>query len=305
MNGGVTVLRSLLFAPGDHARRVEKCLTLPADAVVLDLEDAVAVTGKVAARTRVLEALRQPRRPRAYVRVNALGTEWSYGDFVAVVSAGLDGIVLPKAESASDLLTAEWLLSALERERGLPVGGIDLIPIIETALGWSRLGAIARSDTRVRRLAFGAGDFTLDLGITWSSEETELLSYRNAFVVESRAAGIEPPIDTVWVDLPDTDAFGRSAERARALGFQGKLCIHPDQVPVVNRVFRPGDAEAAHARRVVEAFAEAQQQGFAAIRVDGRFVDYPIVDQARRLLARVAAIDAAEQSPNRSASSPC
>jgi citrate lyase subunit beta/citryl-CoA lyase len=299
------VLRSLLFAPGDHARRVEKCLTLPADAVILDLEDAVAATGKVAARARVVEALGQPRRPRAYVRVNALGTEWSYGDFVAVVSAGLDGIVLPKAESASDLLTAEWLLSALERERGLPVGGVDLIPIIETALGWSRLGEIARSGTRVRRLAFGAGDFTLDLGITWSNDETELLSYRNAFVVESRAAGIEPPIDTVWIDLPDTEAFGRSAQRARALGFQGKLCIHPDQVPVVNRVFRPGDAEVGHARRVVEAFADAERQGLAAIRVDGRFVDYPIVDQARRLLARVAAIDAAEQSSTRSAASSC
>jgi citrate lyase subunit beta/citryl-CoA lyase len=121
----------------------------------------------------------------------------------------------------------------------------------------------------------------------------------------ARAAGIEPPIDTVWIDLPDTEAFGRSAQRARALGFQGKLCIHPDQVPVVNRVFRPGDAEVGHARRVVEAFADAERQGLAAIRVDGRFVDYPIVDQARRLLARVAAIDAAEQSSIRSTTPPC
>lgn len=288
----MTVLRSMLFAPGDHSRRVEKCLTLPTDAVILDLEDAVAATAKVAARARVVDALRRPRRSLGYVRVNALGTEWSHGDLMAVVQPGVDGIMLPKAESAADLLTADWLISALERERGLPPGRIDLLPIVETGLGFSRLGEIAGSGTRVKRIAFGAGDFTLDLGITWTTDETELLPYRSAFVVASRAAGIEPPVDTVWIDLPDVAGFERSVERVRGLGFQGKLCIHPDQVPVVNRVFRPDAAALAHAQRVVAAFDDAERQGLASIRVDGRFVDYPIVDQARRLVARAAAIDA-------------
>jgi len=287
------VYRSFLFAPGNHARRVEKCLTLAADAVILDLEDAVANAEKAATRAVVVEALQRPRRCRGYVRVNALGTEWSHGDFVAVVAAGVDGIVLPKVESAGDLQTAEWLLQSLERERGLPAGGIDLIPIIETAAGFSNVGHIARAARRARRLAFGAGDFTLDVGITWSAHETELLPYRSTIVVESRAAGLEPPLDTVWVSLQDAEGFAASVQRAKDLGFQGKLCIHPDQVPVVNERFRPSAGELAHARRVVEAFAQAERDGLAAIQVDGRFVDYPIVYLAQRLIDRDHAIEAA------------
>lgn len=289
------VFRSFLFAPGNHARRVEKCLTLGADAVILDLEDAVANAEKAATRSVVVEALQRPRRCQGYVRVNSLGTQWSHGDFVAVVATGVDGIIVPKVESAGDLQTAEWLLGALERERGLPEGGIDLIPIIETAAGFSNLASIARAARRTRRLSFGAGDFTLDVGITWSRDETELLSYRNAFVVESRAAGLEPPLDTVWVSLKDPEGFQRSVQRAKDLGFQGKLCIHPDQVPVVNDCFRPTDAELAHARKVLTAFAQAERDGLAAIQVDGQFVDYPIVYRAQRLIARADAIAAAQR----------
>lgn len=289
------VFRSFLFAPGNHARRVEKCLTLGADAVILDLEDAVANAEKTATRGMVVAALRRDRRCLGYVRVNSLGTQWSHGDFVAVVTAGVDGIIVPKIESAGDLQTAEWLLAALERERGLPEGGIDLIPIIETADGFSNLAAIARAARRTKRLSFGAGDFTLDVGITWSRDETELLPYRTAFVVESRAAGLEPPLDTVWVSLKDPEGFQHSVQRAKDLGFQGKLCIHPDQVPVVNDCFRPTDAELAHARKVLDAFAQAERDGLAAIQVDGQFVDYPIVYRAQRLIARADAIAAAQR----------
>jgi citrate lyase subunit beta / citryl-CoA lyase len=290
------VYRSFLFAPGNHARRVEKCLTLGADAVILDLEDAVANAEKAATRATVVEALQRPRRCQGYVRVNSLGTEWSHGDFVAVAAAGVDGIVLPKVESASDLETAEWLLKSLERERGLPDGGIDLIPIIETAAGYSNIGSIWKAARRARRVAFGAGDFTLDVGITWSAEEAELLPYRTAFVVESRAAGLEPPLDTVWVTLSDAEGFRRSVQRAKDLGFQGKLCIHPDQVPVVNERFRPSGQELAHARKVVDAFGQAERDGLAAIQVDGQFVDYPIVYRAQRLIARAQAIEEAGRS---------
>jgi citrate lyase subunit beta/citryl-CoA lyase len=287
------VYRSFLFAPGNHTRRVEKALTLGADAVILDLEDAVANAEKKATRVVVVEALQRPRRCQGYVRVNSLGTQWSHGDFVAVVAAGVDGIVLPKVESASDLQTGEWLLQSLERERGLPDGSIDLIPIIETAAGFTNMRSIMAAAKRTRRVAFGAGDFTLDVGITWSADELELLPYRNTFVVESRAAGLEPPLDTVWVSLQDADGFARSVQRAKDLGFQGKLCIHPDQVPVVNERFRPSEAELAHARKVVSAFAQAERDGLAAIQVDGKFVDYPIVYLAQRLIARGEAIEAA------------
>lgn len=271
-------------------------MTLGADAVILDLEDAVATAEKPATRALVVEALARPRRCRGYVRVNALSTEWGYGDLVAVVQPGVDGIVLPKVESADQAKTADWLIAQLERERGLPIGGIDLLPIIETGLGFANLEAIARSGTRVKRLSFGAGDFTLDLGIAWSPEESELLPYRTAFVVTSRAAGLEPPLDTVWIHLHDADGFRRSAALVKALGFQGKLCIHPDQVPPANAVFTPTDEEVARARRVVEAFAEAEEKGLASIQVDGRFVDYPIVYLAQRLLAKAEAIAASSRA---------
>jgi citrate lyase subunit beta/citryl-CoA lyase len=277
-------MRSLLFAPGNHARRMEKALGLAADGVILDLEDAVAISEKVATRDVVTAVFDRLRAGKLYVRVNGLGTEWCYGDITAVVRAGLDGIVLPKVEHAHELRTADWLIGALERERGLPMGGIDLIPIIETALSVSNLTGICRSGTRTKRLAFGAGDFTLDMGMVWSRSETELLPYRSACVLESRAAGLEPPLDTVWADLRDLEGFVASAQHAAALGFQGKMCIHPDQIPGANTAFSPDDATVAKARRIVEAFDKAEAEGLASIQLDGQFIDYPIVQRARRVL---------------------
>lgn len=291
---GVTLSRSFLFAPGNHARRAEKALTLAADAVILDLEDAVAVAEKPAARQAVVAALARPRRARCYVRVNAMATEWSYADLTAVVAPGLDGIVLPKVESADQINAAGWMIGALERQNGVPQGHVDLMPIIETAAGFTALETIARADPRVRRLAFGAGDFTLDLGIAWSRDELELLPYRSAFVAVSRAAGLEAPVDTVWVDLKDAQGFAQSSARGRALGFQGKLCIHPDQVPVANRTFSPDQQAVAQARRVIAAFDRAEAQGLASIQLDGRFIDYPIVHAARRVVAQAEEIASAE-----------
>ena len=276
-------MRSLLFAPGNHARRVEKALTLAADGVILDLEDAVAVSEKVSTRPIVTEAFGKPRSGKLYVRVNAMTTEWCYADMVAVTRAGLDGIILPKVEQAHELQAADWLLTNLEREHGL-TQRIDLIPIIETALGVSNLAKICRSGTRTRRLAFGAGDFTLDMGMAWSRSEAELLPYRAACVMESRAAGMEPPMDTVWADLRDTEGFIASARHAAALGFQGKMCIHPDQIALTNAAFSPDDATIAQAKRVVAAFEKAEAEGLASIQLDGQFIDYPIVQRARRVL---------------------
>jgi citrate lyase subunit beta / citryl-CoA lyase len=281
-------LRSFLFAPGNHARRVEKALTLPADAVILDLEDAVAINEKPATRELVVAAFGQPRHGRLYVRVNAYTTDWCYADVVTIARTGLDGIILPKVETADQLRSVDWLLTSLERERGLPSGGIDLVPIIETALGMSNVGAIAGSGARTKRLAFGAGDYTLDLGMIWSRDEAELLPARSAVVMASRAAGIEPPLDTVWADLRDAEGFARSAELAAALGFQGKMCIHPDQITVTNAAFSPSPEQLSWARRVVAAFEEAEANGLASIQLDGQFIDYPIVQRARQVIARDA-----------------
>jgi citrate lyase subunit beta / citryl-CoA lyase len=287
-------LRSLLFAPGNHGRRVEKALSLDADAVILDLEDAVATVEKVATRAIVAAALQRPRQGLLYVRVNASDTEFCYGDLIAVAQSGLDGIILPKVETAATLVTIDWLLTQLERDRGRPIGEIDLIPIIETARGLQRIDAILAAETRVRRVAFGAGDFTLDVNMAWSRSETELAHARAAIVTASRAAGIEAPLDTVWVDLTDAEGLEASARTALAFGFQGKMCIHPDQLAIANRVFTPTDAEVAFAERVCAAFAQAEAEGSAAIQIDGKFIDYPIVYRAQRTVQRIAAIRARE-----------
>jgi citrate lyase subunit beta/citryl-CoA lyase len=285
-------LRSFLFAPGNHPRRVEKALTLEADAVILDLEDAVAIAEKPATRAVVAAACAQPRTGLLYVRVNAADTEFCHGDFNAIVRAGLDGIILPKVESAATLQTIDWLLTNLERERGLPVAGIDLIPIIETAKGLRDIDAIICAGTRVKHCAFGAGDFTLDVNMIWSRAESELAYARARVVTASRAAEIEAPLDTVWVDLRDEEGLEDSTRQALALGFQGKMCIHPNQVGVVNRVFTPTNAEIDFAERVVAAFAQAETEGSAAIQLDGKFIDYPIVYRAQRTLDAMAAIRA-------------
>ena len=284
----MTAVRSLLFAPANHARRVEKALTLAADAVILDLEDAVAIAEKAAARPLIIEAMEKPRTGKLYVRVNGLATEWCYGDIVVAVRAGLNGIVLPKVEHAHELRTVDWLIGNLERARDLPAGTVDLIPIIETAVGISNLPAICGAGTRVRRLAFGAGDFTLDMGMTWSRDETELLPHRAACVLASRAGGLEPPVDTVWADLRDNEGFVASAKKAAALGFQGKMCIHPDQIAAANAAFTPDEAAVARARRIVAAFEKAEADGLASIQLAGQFIDYPIVQRARRVLEQGA-----------------
>ncbi len=168
-------------------------------------------------------------------------------------------------------------------------------PIIETARGLDRLGAILAAATRVRRVAFGAGDFTLDVNMNWSRAETELAHARAAIATASRAADFEAPLDTVWVDLADREGLEASARTALGFGFQGKMCIHPDQIAVVNRVFSPTDAEIAFAERVAAAFAGAEAAGSAAIQLDGKFIDYPIVYRAQRMLRRAAAIRAREE----------
>ncbi len=295
MTAAAPPLRSFLFAPGNHPRRVEKALTLDADAVILDLEDAVATTEKPATRDAIAAALTRPRRGLLYVRVNAVDTEFCYRDLVAVVRRGLDGIILPKVESAVGLGTIDWLLVQLEREHGLPPGTIDLIPIIETARGLDRVGEIVSAGTRVKRVAFGAGDFTLDVNMQWSRNEAELAHARATIVTASRAAGIEAPLDTVWVDLTDPEGLEGSARTALGLGFQGKMCIHPDQIAIVNRVFTPSDEEIAFAERVAAAFAKAEAEGSAAIQLDGKFIDYPIVYRAQRVLQRIAAIRARDR----------
>jgi citrate lyase subunit beta/citryl-CoA lyase len=284
--------RTYLFAPGNHPRRVEKALGLDADAVILDLEDAVALADKAASRRPVAEALKQPRRCRGYVRVNAPSSPFCYRDLVETVHPKVDGVFLPKVESAADLHAIDWLLANLEREQGIAEGSLDLVPQLETAAGVARVDRILqaknlrpyRGPWRVKRVAFGAADYCLELGIVPSLEEPELAEARARIVLASRAAGVEGPLDSPWFHLRDMDGYRRALERSRRGGFQGRLCVHPDQVPVANAAFTPAADEVARAERIVAAFSAAEAKGAAAVEVDGQMVDYPIVYRARALL---------------------
>jgi citrate lyase subunit beta / citryl-CoA lyase len=287
--------RSMLFAPGNVPRRVEKALTLDADAVILDLEDSVAVAEKEATRAPVAEALKRPRRGRGYVRVNAPSTPFCYGDLVATIHKGVDGVLLPKVESAADLHAIDWLLAALERERGIAEGSIDLIPQIETAAGLQRIDRVVQARSlrpykapwRVKRVAFGAADYGHELNLSPTLDEPELADARARVVLSSRAAGMEGPLDSPWFHFKETAAFQRALERSRRGGFQGRLCVHPNQIAPVNAAYLPSDDEVARAERIVAAFAEAEARGAAAIQVDGQMIDYPVAHRARTMIEAV------------------
>lgn len=279
------ILRSLLFAPGNVTRRVEKALSLEADAVILDLEDAVPLAEKVQARGLVADALQQPRSAHGYVRVNALSTGLTIDDIQAVMSPALDGIMLTKVEEAADLYKVDWLMGYLEGRLSLPKGSIDLIPLVENAKGIQNAYDIARAIPRVKRLCFGAIDYTADIGVKLTPDGGEIFYARSQLVNASRAAGLEPPIDTVYPDIKNPAGLERDTAIAVQLGFQGKLVIHPDQIAPVNRMFSPSKGDIAYAKKVVAAFEEAEAQGHAAITLEGgKFIDYPVVHNARRLL---------------------
>ena len=288
----MTLNRSFLFAPGNVARRVEKALTLDCDAVIVDLEDSVADSEKAATRKPVAEALQRPRKGRGYVRVNAPSSEFCHGDLMATVNKGVDGVVLPKVESAADLHAVDWLIWNLELERGIAPGSIDLMPQIETAAGVQRIDRILQARNlrpyqgawRVKRAVFGAADYGHDLGLSPTLDEPELADARARLVLASRAAGFENPIDSPWFHFKEAEAFARSLERSRRSGFQGRCCVHPDQIAPVNAAYMPSADEVARAERIDDAFRQAEARGEAAVQVDGEMVDYPVAHRAQAML---------------------
>lgn len=280
-------MRSLLFAPGNQARKVEKAFALPADMICLDLEDAVAVREKQSARDAISALLKSGRYRPFFVRLNHMDSNDCFDDLDAVVQPGLAGVILPKVESATGLLTIDWLLRQLERKRGLAERSLEIMPVIETARGLVRLQEICEAQANVRRLNFGSWDFTLDAGITYDpADETSIADARQRVVLHSRSAGLEAPIDTSYPVIGDIDGLRRSCIRSRVMGFGGKACLHPGQVEPVNEAFSISAEDLARARQIVAEFEKAEAAGSAAIRVAGAFVDYPIYRKAKALVDR-------------------
>jgi citrate lyase subunit beta/citryl-CoA lyase len=260
--------RSFLFVPANRPERFDKACAAGAHAVILDLEDAVAPADKERARTAARGWL-APAHP-VWLRINGPESEWFGADLELVSLAGVRGVVLPKAEEADAI-----------REIGHRLGTrARIIPLVESALGLWRAPELAAAPG-VERLAFGSVDFQLDTGI--AGDRDELLYARSQLVIASRVAGRLAPVDGVTLALDDEAALRADVERARLLGFGGKLCIHPKQVVAVNLGFRAPESELAWAKRVI---AAADAAAGNAVRLDGKLIDRPVIDRARALLAQ-------------------
>jgi citrate lyase subunit beta/citryl-CoA lyase len=260
--------RSFLFVPGNRPERFAKACAAGADAVIVDLEDAVPPSDKLAARD-ALAAWLSPASP-VLVRINSADSEWFRDDLALCGLPGVAGIVLPKAEREHDLA----IVAA--------AGAKAILPLIESAQGLWNAIELARAPC-VQRLVFGSIDFSLDLGIVEGYEE--LLYFRSQLVLVSRVAGIQPPVDGVTTALDDPDLVRQDTLRGRALGFGGKLCIHPKQVVTVNAAFAPTVEELAWAVRVLDAAALSNG---AAVAMDGKMVDRPVIQIAQQMLDEAA-----------------
>ena len=267
--------RSYLFVPADRPERYAKALASDADAVIVDLEDAVAPAAKEGARAALADWLAHgagQATVRVIVRINAADTPWFADDLALVRSPRIAAVMLPKAERRTDLAS---------------IAHDCLLPLIETAAGVDAVREIARTP-HVQRLVFGSIDLQADLGIV--GDDQELLLFRSQLVLQSRLAGIAPPVDGVCTAIDDAAALEAQTLRARRLGFGAKLCIHPRQVEAVNLGFTPSAEELAWARRVIDASAAA---GGGAVAVDGKMVDKPVLLRARAMMQQAGRADSA------------
>jgi citrate lyase subunit beta/citryl-CoA lyase len=280
-------LRSLLFCPATAARPLAKLPSIGADAVAIDLEDAVTDDRKVAARAELRAQLGAFSEVRTYVRVNHPRTGLTEGDIHGVMHPCLDGIVLPKVEDAETVRDAERWLAEAERAHDIAVGATSMLILIESARGVHRAVEILEASDRVETGILGFVDLMLDLGIDvidTSDSTEELLHARSSLVFAARVAERRAPLDGPFINIRSEDLFLRQCRQARRLGFGGKMLIHPSQVPLTHRGFAPTAEETVQAQRVVDQFRVAEQQGSAAIVVDGRLVDYPVMQRAERIL---------------------
>ena len=283
---GFTPMRSVLTVPVIVQRFIDKAPSSGADVICLDLEDSVPPAEKANARPLAAKAVESmPRGGSAlYARLNGLSTGLLEDDLLGVIFPGLDGIILSKTESAAHIQRIDHYISLLERDRGIEPGSIAIAPLIETAAGLMDSAAICGASPRVVAAVFGAEDFATDMGVQRTREGEEIRWARAQVAIACRAAGVVA-IDTPEPDYTDEAYLESQMQAARGLGYQGKLCIHPLQVQIANKVFRPSEDEVAEARVIVEAFErDGLAQGRAAIPLGGKMVDTPIYWRARRLL---------------------
>lgn len=292
--------RSWLFAPATEPRKMEKALASSADQVVFDLEDAVPPEQKETALSQILE-LGQNASRSFYVRINGLNSDRCYKEFCAlapigITPNGIKGFVIPKIESPAHCAVINWLVAALEKEYGLANKTLKLLPVIETAAAFARLNGICANKGRIDCLSFGAWDLSLDLNMRYKKDEQNLHWAKNELAIASRAGGLDAPIDSSYIYLQDEAGLQDSIRKARDLGYQGKACIHPNQIEPVNQGFSPSAEEYDWASQVVTAFDDAVAKGLAAVRVADQFVDYPMYQRAQKIIKWYEVINKEKES---------
>lgn len=292
--GAVILHRSFLFVPGGRQEMLEKAARFQADVLCLDLEESVVPEEKAAARELVQAAVSRlsAEGPTVHVRVNSIRSESTRDDLAAVVRPGLAGVVLAKTESARDVRQIDVLLREQELANDIKPGTVELIVAIESARALLCCEEISHASTRLVALMLGGEDFAFDMGVSRTRDGRELEHARSVIATCARAAGLIA-LDTPWADIEDIDGLVADAERAKAVGFGGKFLIHPSHLEPVQRVFSPGEEEIASARRLLAAWDEAQAKGLGAVQLDGRMIDRPIAERARRLIEQAEAIASA------------
>jgi citrate lyase subunit beta / citryl-CoA lyase len=283
-------LRSMLFVPADSERKLAKGLGSPADALILDLEDAVAVAHKAAARVSAAAFVAEHAArlsAQLYVRINPLDSGLAMLDLATVVVPGLAGIMLPKTNSADDVRRIAFCLDALEARAGIAAGTVRIVPVAtETATAMLTMASFTREVPRLAGITWGAEDLSAAIGAISNRDAdgqlSPLYTLANSLCLCAAAAAGVPAIDTLFTDFRDPAGLAASCAVSRRRGFSGRIAIHPDQVAVINEAFSPSEAELAHARRVVEAFA--RQPDVGTVGLDGAMLDLPHLKQARRTL---------------------
>ena len=280
--------RSVLYMPGSNTRALEKGRGLPADALILDLEDAVAPDAKVEARGNIAEALKAGGygKREIIVRVNALDTPWGKDDVAALAASGADALLLPKVESAAMVSELEGLM----RDAGAP-DGLAIMCMMETPRGILNADEIAGASQRLTCLVMGTSDLVKELNAAHTPERLPVLTSLSLCVLAARAHGVAI-VDGVHLDLSDDEGFAAHCRQGKDLGFDGKTLIHPKTIAVANEVFAPSEADIAQARRIIEAHAEATRQGQGVVVLDGKLIENLHVETAERSVALAEAIAA-------------
>ncbi len=290
------LFRSIIFVPGNRPNMLERALSFKADIIMVDLEDSVPPAEKVAARDVAKEWVPRLNREsakngrRIMVRVNSLDTGLTQDEVQAVVGPDLYGISLGKPESIWDIREADRILSAGESSAGLEPGQVKLIPWIENAkavMAAQQIGAAAR---RIVAIAFGAEDYTNDMGVQRTDMGEEVYFPRASVPVAAKAAGVAS-LDSPFVAFRDPEGLRRDAQVARQMGYTGKFAIHPSQLDIINETFSPSPEDMEYARQVVAAWNRAEAEGRGSVDLDGRVIDVPVLKRAQNLLALAEAVE--------------